>query len=74
MSYEKLIGLSHKFEDGDSITIMQIKRRDEGPAVTYLVQQGPGIPRKLILPLHEFIDHYGQLFKISDDILPGENE
>lgn len=63
-----LIGKTHIFEDGDSITVMQIKIRDENiPFVSYLVQQGPGIPRKLVLPLPEFLDHYGHLFGITVD-------
>lgn len=63
-----LVGRTHKFEDGDSITVIQIKIRDENiPFVTYHVQQGPGIPRKLVLPLPQFLEHYGQLFGISDD-------
>lgn len=63
-----LVGKVHVFEDGDSITVMQIKIRDENiPFVTYHVQQGPGIPRKLVSPLPEFLDNYGHLFGITVD-------
>jgi len=31
--------------------------------VTYHIQQGPGIPRKLIMELNEFIGTYGHLFQ-----------
>jgi hypothetical protein len=58
-----IIGKTHKFEDGDSITVIQIKIRDENePWVTYHVQQGPGIPRKLVMKYEEFVQLYGHLF------------
>ena len=44
-----IVGKSHKFDDGDSITVIQIKNRSaelEDHLVTFLIQQGPGIPRK----------------------------
>ena len=61
--YEPLIGRSYRFEDGDSLEIVQIKRRDDGPWLTYHVQQGPGIPRKLMMRLDEFATTYGHLFE-----------
>ena len=69
MEINELVGKSHVFADGDSLTIMQVKRRSEDPVdclVTYHVQQGPGIPRKLVLPLNEFIGTYGHLFGIDE--------
>jgi len=58
-----LIGKKHVFADGDSIEIMQIKsRNDEEHLVTYHIQQGPGIPRKLVMKLEEFLNTYGHLF------------
>ena len=61
--YEDIIGKQYAFADGDSIEIIQIKwRGEEDFLVTYHVQQGPGIPRKLILPLQEFLGTYGHLF------------
>ena len=70
-----LIGKSHEFDDGDSITVVQIKIRDENePWVTYHIQQGPGIPRKLVMKYDEFIGTYGHLFGlISEDSFPPEN-
>lgn len=70
----ELVGKTHKFEDGDSITIMQIKIRDENEEwVTYHVQQGPGIPRKLVMRMSEFIITYGHLFGIiTEDSSPLE--
>jgi hypothetical protein len=61
--YMYLVGKMHVFEDGDSIEIIQIKRRDSGPWVTFHIKQGPGIPRKLLLSLEEFSSTYGHLFK-----------
>jgi len=58
-----LVGKSYVFDDRDKIEIIQIKRRDEGPYVTYHVTQGPGIPRKLVMRIDEFSHTYGHLFK-----------
>lgn len=53
----------YKFDDGNSIEIIQIKDRDEGQKlVTYLTRTGPGIPKKLVMDLKEFLDNYGHLF------------
>lgn len=63
-----LVGKSHVFEDGDSISVFQVKVRDNNEEwVTYHIQQGPGIPRKLVMPLYEFAGTYGHLFGITDD-------
>lgn len=64
LTKDNIVGLKHKFEDGDSIEVIQVKsRNDELHLVTYHIQQGPGIPRKLIMELNEFIDTYGHLFQ-----------
>lgn len=70
MNPNDLVGKSYIFEDGNSITITQIKIRDDNqPWVTYQTQSGPGIPRKYVMTLHEFNGHYGHLFGTkSDDI------
>lgn len=71
----ELVGKTHTFDDGDSIKVSQIKERDGNEMwVTYLIQQGPGIPRKLLMPLHEFVNIYGHLFGISEDTFRGESE
>jgi hypothetical protein len=63
-----LIGKSHTFEDGDSITIIQVKVRDGNENwITYHVQQGPGVPRKLVMREEEFVDTYGHLFGLLPD-------
>lgn len=60
-----LVGKSYKFDDGDLIEVIQVKRRDDGPWVTYHVTQSGGLPRKLLLSLPEFAEHYGHLFDIN---------
>lgn len=63
---EKLLGKSHTFEDGDKIEVVQVKRRDTGPWITYHIYQGPGIPRKMVMMADEFSQTYGHLFGIED--------
>ena len=63
---ERLLGKSYTFEDGDKIEVIQIKRRDTGPWVTYHITQGPGIPRKMVMEAEEFNQNYGHLFGIED--------
>jgi hypothetical protein len=61
--YNEMIGKRYYFDDGDSLEVLQIKSRDEDThLVTYMVYQGPGIPRKLVMRLAEFLDTYGYLF------------
>jgi hypothetical protein len=63
MNEYNLVGKSYTFEDGNSITVVQIKERDGNEKyVTYHVKTGPGIPRKLVLSLEEFSNFYGHLF------------
>lgn len=65
-----LQGKSYTFEDGNSITVFQVKRTDEDRGsylVTYLIKTGPGIPQKLVLPIQEFVSHYGHLFGLADE-------
>lgn len=68
LTKDNVVGLKHQFEDGDSIEVIQVKSRNEElHLVTYHIQQGPGIPRKLIMELNEFIDTYGHLFEVEKD-------
>jgi hypothetical protein len=63
-----LVGKFYKFEDGNKIEVFQVKKTDEERGsflITYLTYTGPGIPRKLVLPFHEFKEHYGHLFNID---------
>ena len=67
MMNNDLAGKKHIFEDGSVIEVLQIKMRDNSeeavPVVTYTVQQGRSLPRKLVLPLNQFIDTFGHLFE-----------
>ena len=63
---EKLLGKVHVFEDGDRLEVIQVKRRDTGPWITYHVYQGPGIPRKMVMMAEEFDQTYGHLFGLRD--------
>lgn len=57
-------GKTYIFEDGNSITVTQLKLRDENKYwVTYQVITGPGIPRKHVMEYEEFINTYGHLFR-----------
>ena len=59
-----LIGKSIRLEDDTSMTIIQMKIRDENKVfVTYHVQQGNAMSRKLVMELTEFEAKYGELFK-----------
>lgn len=61
--FENLVGQQYQFDDGSSIEVIQIRwRGDEDFLVTCHIQQGPGIPRKLVMPINEFIGTYGYLF------------
>jgi len=62
-----LIGKTYTFPDGDRLEVIQIKRRNpdeygEELWITFHAHSGPGIPRKNVMPLKEFIDNYGHLF------------
>lgn len=66
-----LVGKSYVFEDGNSIKIIQVKLRDGNILwVTYETAMGPNLPRKYVIPITEFMDHYGHLFNIKSDDIP----
>ena len=68
LTKNNIVGIKHQFDDGDSIEVIQVKSRNEElHLVTYHIQQGPGIPRKLVMELNEFIDTYGHLFAVEED-------
>jgi len=71
--HEDLVGQTYTFADNDTLTVVHIKwRGDEDFLVSYAVQQGPGIPRKLVMPLQEFIATYGYLFGKGEPPEPRE--
>ena len=57
-----LVGKSYFFEDGSKIEIIQIKDREDGPWLTYLISTGNSLPRKLVMRKNEFMHHYEHLF------------
>jgi len=60
---KQLIGRSFTFEDGNKITIREIKRGDENyHHVHYLTERGQGIPQQFVMEYVEFINTYGHLF------------
>jgi len=60
--YTKQIDVPYVFENGDSLTIKEIKRRDEGIFVAYFTIQSNGIPKQNLVPIWEFNDNFGHLF------------
>jgi hypothetical protein len=59
---QNLVGKVHVFPDGNKLEIIQTKIRDTGLWVTYLIHDGPGIPRKLVMHVEEFRENFGHLF------------
>ena len=60
--FEEFVGKSFEFEDGATITIVQIKRRDDGFWVTYETVFARGLPRRLVMTERDFINTFGHLF------------
>jgi hypothetical protein len=60
------VGRKHIFPDGVELEIIQIKRREDEPWVTYTTKQGSSIPRKLVMKVSEFVGLYGHLFGLKD--------
>lgn len=67
MTPDELVGKKYRFEDGAEIIVIQIKPTDEdrgGHLVTYTICSSPlNLPRKLVMPIGEFVNTYGHLFK-----------
>jgi len=57
-----LVGQEYVFDDGNFIKIIQIKMREEGYWVTYLIGQPNTVAQKLVMPYEEFATYYGHLF------------
>jgi len=58
-----LVNKSYTFPDGVTITIIQIKQRDDGYWVTYNTGKDNSVPRKQTMPYDEFMGHFSHLFK-----------
>lgn len=61
--YTKIVGKSYIFEDNASIRVLHVRRRGEGMIVMFETNQGNGLPKRTIMPYHEFMDIYGHLFE-----------
>lgn len=66
MKNNDLVGKNFTFEDGVKCEIIQIKKRDDGDWITFHVI-GKSVPRKVVMKVDEFLNHYGHLF---EDIPP----
>lgn len=63
-----LVGKTYRFGDGNFITVIQIKARDEGKKlITYTVGDGGSLPRKLVMEMEEFSKTFGHLFTDNKD-------
>jgi hypothetical protein len=63
-----LVGKTYRFEDGNYITVIQIKARDEGKQlVTYHIGDGGSLPRKLVMEMEEFSKTFKHLFTDNKD-------
>ena len=60
--YSKIVGKSYVFDDNASIKIIHVKRRDDGMWVMLETDYGQGLPKRTVMPYHEFMDAYGHLF------------
>ena len=65
MIQHELVGKEYRFEDGNSIKIIEVKHRDDGLWVSAHIGSLMGIPRPTIMPLKEFTEMYGHLFGLS---------
>lgn len=62
--YKNLSDFTYEFEDGTTLHILQIKPGGENYRVHYTVTSDRGaLPRKLVLPLQDFIDRFGHLIR-----------
>ena len=62
LDYYKLAGRVFHFDDGASLRIVQVKERENGPWVTYEGTFNNSLPRRLVMPAREFVEHYAHLF------------
>lgn len=57
-----IVGTEYVFPDGKKLEVIQVKRRDTGPWISYLIHDGPGVPKKLVMHVEEFRENFGHLF------------
>ena len=58
-----LDGFEYIFEDGVKLTIHQIKPGGANYRVHYYVTNPNALPKKLVLPLQDFLDRFGHLIR-----------
>ncbi len=59
---EQFIGRIYTFDDGASLKVIQVKRRDDGFWVTYETNCGGGLPKRHSTPEVDFISQFAHLF------------
>jgi hypothetical protein len=60
--FEQFVGKEFVFDDGATIKIIQVKRRDDGFWVTYETTFIRSLPKRHIMPEAEFGATYAHLF------------
>lgn len=63
-----LVGKSYTFEDGGRIEVIQIKPREDGLWVHYIISMNSSLPRKLVMQYKEFMNNYKHLFGEDDGV------
>jgi hypothetical protein len=64
---ENWIGKTYTFSDGGTIKILQIKHREDGPWVHYLIGMNDCLPRKLVMPQSEFEKNFIHLYNPTNN-------
>ena len=60
--FEQFVGKKFAFDDGATMTIIQVKRRDDGNWVTWEAKFPNSLPRRTTQPEREFLENYSHLF------------
>jgi hypothetical protein len=60
---KEYVGKTYTFDDGATLTVLQIKQRDDGPWLTYETKRGPSFPQRLVMAESEFVKTFGHLFR-----------
>jgi len=60
---DTLVGKSYTFDDGNKIQVIQIKDREDGPWVHYLISMNSCLPRKLVMKYDDFMNAFRHLFE-----------
>ena len=63
-----LVGKSYIFEDGGKIEVIQVKPREDGLWVHYLISMNSSLPKKLVMKHGEFMTNFKHLFGEDDGV------